>query len=194
MTLSGPNSLSAIARGRERVQGAGANLSAVLALAVESQLSTSVRQTLAWTITRTPDAVPSLFGLRDLMWLGKPDLPRDTLDQWGIYSESLNGRLRTSMPSPAPWENFGGRPDGGLIATQTPDLILRLAEETARMKLPAQLVPGLLMYAAQDYWHDVDSRFPDDWPAMTRQALALSTSRVEDYVAALAGGGPLRPQ
>ncbi len=36
------------------------------------------------------------------------------------------------MPSPAPWEYFGGRPDGGLIATQTPDLILRLAEETAR--------------------------------------------------------------
>ena len=49
------------------------------------------------------------------------------------------------------------------------------------------------MYAAQDYWHDVDSRFPDDWPAMTRQALALSPSRVEDYVAALAGDGPLRP-
>ncbi len=50
------------------------------------------------------------------------------------------------------------------------------------------------MYAAQDYWHDVESRFPDDWPAMTRQALALSPSRVEDYVAALAGGGPLRPR
>ena len=47
---------------------------------------------------------------------------------------------------------------------------------------------------SQDYWHDVDSRFPDDWPAMARQALALSPSRVEDYVAALAGGGPLRPQ
>ncbi|MEO7133527.1 MAG: hypothetical protein ABI024_04830, partial [Vicinamibacterales bacterium] len=78
--------------------------------------------------------------------------------------------------------------------TQAPDLVLRLAQETARLKLPAQLVPGLLMYAVQDYWHDVDSRFPDDWPAMARQALALSSSRVEDYVAALAGGGPLRPQ
>ena len=138
--------------------------------------------------------MPALFGLRDLFWLGKPELPRETLDRWGVYAESLDSRLKTAMPPPAPWENFGGRADGGLIATQAPDLILRLAEETARLKLPAQLVPGLLMYAAQDYWHDVDSRFPDDWPAMARQALALSPSRVEDYVAALAGGGPLRPQ
>jgi hypothetical protein len=38
----------------------------------------------------------------------------------------------------------------------------------------------------------VEARFPDDLPAMTRQALALSSSRVEDYVAALAGDGPLR--
>ena len=186
--------VAAIERGRVRVAQAGTNLSAVMALAVEAQLSHSVRQTLAWTLTRTPDAVPSLFGLRDQMWLGKPDLPQRTLDRWGVFAESLNNRLRTAMPAPAPWENFGGRADGGLVATQAPDLVLRMAQETARLKLPAQLVPGLLMYAAQDYWHDVDSRFPDDWPAMTRQALALSPSRVEDYVAALAGGGPLRPK
>ncbi len=186
--------VAAIARGRERVKAAGASLPAVMTLANEAQLSASVRQTLAWTIARTPDAVPALFGLRDLLWLGKPDLSQETLDHWGVYVESLESRLKTSMPVPSPWENFGGRADGGMIATQAPDLILRLAEETARLKLPAQLVPGLLMYAAQDYWHDVDSRFPDDWPAMVRQALALSPSRVEDYVAALAGGGPLRPR
>ena len=69
------------------------------------------------------------------------------------------------MPTPAPWENFGGRADGGLIATQMPDLTLRMAEETVRLKLPAQLIPGLLTFATQDFWHDVDSRFPDDWPA-----------------------------
>ena len=186
--------VAAIGRGRERVKAAGANLAAVKALAEEVQLPSSVRQTLAWTMTRTPEAVPALFGLRDFLWLGKPDLPQATLDHWGIYAESLGSRLKTAMPKPSPWDNFGGRADGGLIATQAPDLILRLAEETARLKVPAQLVPGLLMYAAQDYWHDVDSRFPDDWPAMTRQALALSPSRVEDYVAALAGGGPLRPR
>ena len=141
-----------------------------------------------------PESVSGLFSLRDLLWLGKPDVPASTLDAWGVYAESLTSRLRTAMPRPAPWENVSGRADAGLIATQAPDLVLRLAQETARLKLPAQVIPSLLMYAAQDYWHDVDSRFPDDWPAMTRQALALSATRVEDYVAALAGSGPLRPE
>ena len=132
--------------------------------------------------------------LRDFFWLGKPELDQATLDAWGVYSEGLDNRLRTAMHPPVPWVNFGGRADGGLLATQAPDLVLRMAEETARMKLPAQLIPSLLTFAATDYWHDVESRFPDDWPALARQALALSSSRVEDYVAALAGAGPLRPQ
>lgn len=186
--------VEAIARGRQRVAGAGANLADVLALADEAALSPAVRQTLQWTLTRTPAMVPALFGLRDFMWLGRPDLPRDTLNRWGVYAESLHSRLRTAMPRPTPWENFSGRADGGLIATLFPDLTLRMAEETVRLRLPAQLIPALLTYATQDFWHDVDSRFADDWPALARQALALSPSRVEDYVAALAGNGPLRPR
>lgn len=186
--------VASIARGRRRVAAAGTSLTAVLALAEAVQLPASLRQTLPWTMTRTPDLAPALFGLRDLFWLGTPDLPQATLDRWGMFAEGLESRLKTTMPVPSPWENFGGRADGGLVATQAPDLILRLAEETARMHLPAQLIPGLLTYAAQDYWHDVESRFPDDWPAMTRQAQALTSSRVEDYVAALAGTGPLRSQ
>lgn len=185
--------VAAIARGRQRVAGAGNNLAEVLALADEAALSPAVKQTVPWTLTRTPDLVAALFGLRDLMWLGRPELPTDTLHRWGVYAEALHNRLRTAMPTPTPWENFGGRADGGLIATQFPDLTLRMAEETVRLKLPAQLIPGLLMYATQDFWHDVDSRFPDDGPALPRQALALSPSRIEDYVAALAGNGPLRP-
>ena len=46
------------------------------------------------------------------------------------------------MPPPAPWENFGGRADGGLIATQAPDLTLRLAEETARLKFRRSWSPA----------------------------------------------------
>ena len=186
--------VAAIARGRARVAAAGHDLTAVMALAEEVQLSFTVRQTLPWLIVRTPDAIPGVFALRDLMWLGKPSLSREQLDHWGPYSEALDSRLRTSMPSPAPWESFGGRADSGVMATQLPDLTLRMAEETVRLKLPARLIPALLTYATQDYWHDVAARFSDDWPAMMRQALALSPSRVEDYVAALAGDGPLRPK
>ena len=186
--------VEAIARGRRRVAEAGANLSQVIALADEVGFPASLRQTLPWTLTRTPELVPSLFGLRDLMWLGRPELESASLDVWGVFSDSLDSRLRTRMPRSTPWDNFSGRADAGLIGTQLPDLTLRIAEETARHRLPAQLVPALLVYATQDFWHDVESRFPDDWPAMVRQALALPPSRVEDYVAALAGSGPLRPR
>jgi hypothetical protein len=185
--------VASIERGMTRIAGAK-TLPAILALAAEVQLPAAVLQTLPWLMTRAPDTAAALFGLRDAFWLGKPDLDRATLDAWGVYAEGLDNRLRTAMPAPSPWENFSGRADGGLIATQAPDLLFRIAQETARFKLPAQLVPALLTFAAQDYWHDVESRFPDDWPALARQALALSPSRVEDYVAALAGAGPLRPQ
>jgi hypothetical protein len=186
--------VAAIGRGRSRVAAAQNDLAAMTALAAEAQLPAALRQTLPWLMTRSPDTAAALFMLRDLFWLGKPELDRRTLDAWGMYAEGLNSRLRTAMHPPVPWENFGGRADGGLLATQAPDLVLRMAEETARIQLPALLIPSLLTFAATDYWHDVESRFPDDWPAMARQALALSPSRVEDYVAALAGAGPLRPQ
>ena len=183
--------VQAMARGRERV-AAATTLPAMQALAVEAGFSHPLRQTLPWLHSRAPESLPSLFALRDLLWLGKPELEPAELDRWGLYAEVIHGRLKTVMPPPAPWEDFSGRPDGGVIGAQTPDLTLRIAEETARLKLPARLVPALLTFATQDYWHDVKARFADDWPALTRQALALSPSRVEDYVAALAGGGPLR--
>jgi hypothetical protein len=186
--------VEALARGRARVDAAGRDRTALLALASEAHLSASIRESLAWTLSRSPESIPALFALRDLLWLGKPELPQEELDRFGVYVEGLNGRLITSMPPSAGWEDFGGRPDGGVMGTQSPDLVLRLAQETARLKLPARLLPSLLTFAAQDYWHDVAARFPDDWPAMARQALALSSARVEDYVAALAGTGPLRTQ
>ncbi len=184
--------VAALERGRDRIASAGHNLSAVIELGRELRFPAGLQQALPWMVSRTPEAIPALFGLREMLWLGKPALPRAELDRWGVYAEPLDSRLHTMMPSPANWEDFAGRAEAGMMGTQAPDLTLRLAQETARLKLPARLIPALLVYATQDYWHDVQARFPDDLPAMTRQALALSSSRVEDYVAALAGDGPLR--
>jgi hypothetical protein len=109
-----------------------------------------------------------------------------------MFGQPLDGRLRLLMPAAQPWEDFAGRSDTGQLSTQLPDLTLRLAEETARLGLPAALVPGMLASAVQDYWYGVRVRFSDDFTAMARAAGRVGSERAEDYVAALAGTGPLR--
>ena len=184
---------AAIARGRARVHSA-ATVADLTALAHECRMAAPERQLLTWIASRQRAEVQHVFSLRDLLWLGRPSLSRDVLDRWGVSAEALDGRRIPAMPPPAPWEDYAGRSEVGQVTTQVPDLTLRLVEETARLKLPAALVPSLLAFALEDYWHDVRVRFADDWPRLTRQAAALTAVRIHDYVAALAGGGPLRAQ
>jgi hypothetical protein len=184
--------VAAIARGTARVADAGTTPVRLDALAREAGLSPATRAALPWLASRAPDALAAQFTLRDRFWLGRPDLDAAALARWGVFAAPIDGRLTTAMPGPAPWEHFAGRPEIGQVGTQVPDLTLRLAQATAELGLPARLVPALLAYAVQDFWHDVDARFADDWPAMTRAAAGLSRTRIEDYVAALAGSGPLR--
>jgi len=184
---------AAIARGRARVMAAP-TVGDLEALARECRMSDTTRQLLPWVMARQRDVLPSLFALRDLLWLGRPQLDRAEMDRWGVAADALDGRRILAMPPPAPWEDYGGRSEAGQMATQVPDLTLRLIEETAAMGLPAALVPALLAFALEDYWHDVRARFADDWPRLTRQAASLSSSRIQDYVAALTGNGPLRTQ
>ena len=183
-----------MSRGRVRVREAGTDLQAVRLLVDELAVPAAVRHALPWTLASFPDAAETLFSLRDLMWLGKPDVAPGTLAHWGIIGDSVDGRLATRFDPPIAWDRLAGRPDTGVLATQVPDLTLRLAEVTAALRVPAMLIPSLLLYATQDYWHEVEARFADDWPALTRGATSLPASRVEDYIAALGTGGPLRPK
>jgi hypothetical protein len=186
--------VAAVARGRQRVREADGHLAALRTLAHEVRMSAAAHEALPWLLARHPAGIPRLFSMTDLFWLGKPAIPPHRIARWGLSGEAVDGRRVTTFPQPAPWEDFAGRSDLGQIATRVPDLTLRLAEETARLKLPAELVPALLAFAVDDYWHDTQARFSDDWPRMTSQAAALEPARVEDYVAALTGAGPLRLQ
>jgi hypothetical protein len=183
--------VAAIDRGRDRVRQAHTTED-FLALARACGMPESTQQLFPWIGSRQRELLPELFALRDLLWLGGPTLPQETLDRWGVAADALDGRRVLAMPGPAAWEDYAGRSEVGQVTTQVPDVTLRLAEATARLKLPAQLVPSLLAFALEDYWHDVRVRFADDWPRLTREAARISTERIHDYVAALTGGGPLR--
>jgi hypothetical protein len=184
----------AIARGRSRVSEAAGRPEALRQLFDEVAVPAAVRNALTWTVASFPKAALTLFSLRDLMWLGRPGIDPMVLSRWGVIGDSVDGRLVTRFDPPFAWDRLAGRPDTGVLATQVPDLTLRLAEVTAALGLPAALIPSILLYATQDYWHEVEARFADDWPALARGATALPATRIEDYVAALAGGGPLRPR
>ena len=186
--------VEALARGRSRLRDAGDDPQALLRLADEVALPPAVRHSLTWTLASVPGAAEALFSLRDLLWLGQPSVEPSTLARWGVMGEPVDGRLTTRFDPPVRWDRLAGRPDTGVLATQVPDLTLRLADITAGLDVPAALIPSLLLYATQDYWHEVEARLSDDWPALVRGALSLPASRVEDYIAALASGGPLRPR
>jgi hypothetical protein len=68
-----------------------------------------------------------------------------------------------------------------------------VAELLSAMGLPARLVPAILSLALQDLMDEADPAYLDDALAVTRYARALGRERVEDYVAALVGRGPLLP-
>jgi hypothetical protein len=186
--------VAAVDRGRRRVAAAEGDSAALQALAREARLSAIARETLPWVATRQPDTISQVFSHGDLLWLGRPAVPSERLARWGLSGDGMDGRRVTMFPMPSPWEDWAGRADLGQISTRVPDLTLRLAEETARLGVPAELVPALLAFAVDDYWHETQARFSDDWPRMVGQAAALEPARVEDYVAALTGAGPLRAQ
>jgi hypothetical protein len=81
----------------------------------------------------------------------------------------------------------------GQIAARLPGLALRLAELFTEMRIPAALVPATFAYAAQDLVDEAPAMHTTDGGAMIQQARALSRLRVEDYLAAVAARGPLRP-
>ena len=119
-------------------------------------MSDTARQLLPWILSRQPEAVPSIFSLRDLLWLGRPRLEAAQLGSLG-HCRRRDRRPPRSRRCHAPRRGkiTAGRSEAGQVTTQVPDLTLRLVEETAELQLPAALVPALLAFALEDYWHDV---------------------------------------
>ncbi len=178
---------AAVRRGRARVDETAGHAGQLVSLAAEAGVSPWTRSLVPWIAEHEPARLGLVFSRRHLLELGRPAVPPGELDRWGTYAEPVIGCLCTRMPAAEPWERHGGRTESGQMASHAVDLLLRLAEETERLRLPAALIPSLMAYAVQDQIHDVVARVQDDWPATVRAVDRLPLARVEDYVAALAG-------
>lgn len=182
----------ALAAGRERVARVAIDADALEALVQEARLDGWRRQELVWLAANGSDRVTEVFSLAELVWLGRPP-PSVDLAAWGMSALATRGCLCTRFPAPGEWRNYAGRPGLGLIAAEVADLTLRVAELLAELELPATLTRDVLSAATLEFVDRVEPAHEDDWRTLVITARRLTRERVEDYMSALAAGGPLIP-
>jgi hypothetical protein len=181
---------AAIARGRARVAALEADPSKLDEIATAAGLSEWRTQALAWNLTERRDVLPA-FSLLELFWLGasRDEVPAG-VDAWGAAALRLNGCLCLRLPGPSPWEDLAGySPE--VLATRGADVLLRIAETLAALKLPASLAPALAGFVTQDVIDHARLGYPDDWQAFSQAVLEIPVQRISDYIAALSVSGPL---
>jgi hypothetical protein len=185
---------AAVARGRARLATLTADQDDIARAARDAGLSEWRREALAWSIVHEPSAVPSQLSLLEIMWLGSPrQLAGGALDAWGASPIRLTGCACLEMPRPRPWEDLAGRPAQGVLATRAADVSIAVADMLASRRLPAALAPAVLSFAMEDVLDDTQPAYYGDWSGFTTAASRLSAEQLEDYVSALAAGGPLVP-
>ena len=184
--------LAALRAGRARAIAAASDPAALDALAAEAHLDGWRRQELGWLARRGRGgaAVEAVFSLAELVWLGHPP-PSVDLAAWGVSAVPVTGCLCTRFPAPEDWSTYAGRPGAGLLAAEVADLTLRVTELVAELRLPASLTPSVLSVATLEFVDRVQPADQDDWRTLVTTARRLTRERIEDYIAALAVGGPL---
>jgi hypothetical protein len=183
----------ALRRGRLRLAQAAADPNALAGVLSELRVRDWRRSTLPWVVAHDPARLDRAFTLGEVVWLGRStDGP--PLDQgWGTSGRAADGCLCPRLGHPAPADTLAGRPTDGRFAALAPDLHLRAAELLAEMGLPARLAPAILALAVQDLVDEAEPAYLDDVLGIARFARGLTRTRMEDYVAALVGQGPLLP-
>jgi hypothetical protein len=181
---------ASIAAGAKAVERAGDDGEALDALAAKAVMSPWSRQVISWLVTTEAAQIPAKFSAAELARIG--DLVPATVHEWGTAS-LVSGCLCIRMPEGRIPELVVGRTADGLIATQTADIMLRIALMLADMKLPASLASPVMAYAMRDFLDRVKPSHTADFEAFARQARAIDRRSVEDYLGAIAAVGPLRP-
>ena len=149
------------------------------------------RQATAWALAHQPQSLAAMFLRTELAALGAAGEPLP--DAWGAADTPRTGCLCLRFPMPAALHLFSGRPAAGLLTSRMSDVKLSVLEALDARQLPASLARGVLAAALQDYLDDVRPQHSDDWLTLARHLDGISDDRFDDYIAALAAGGPLVP-
>ena len=183
---------AALARGRERLAALKAGTPSLPVFSDEmtrAGLSQSRQNQLRWALERRDLAdVNAIVSMSDLYHLGSSqDLPAG----WGQAGRQIDGCWCTRGLERGPIERFRGY-TVAYVAVMVSDLPLRLAEVLAEMRVPADVLEPMLMFAVQDVLDQTSQFVADDWEPLT-WAGRLTPARVEHYLQALVSRQILAP-
>jgi len=185
--------VSAVRRGRQRLDAAVRDPASWPAAADAMQLRDFRRELLPWAIANEPAAVPALLSLGELVLLGQLEgASAASPDSWGTSGRAYDGRWSLRFPAPLTFELLSGRKGGALTVGQVPDLVISVAEAMHDLQVPAVLTRSVLECAARDVIDEVQLQYFDDWVTLVSQA-RVAPKRLDEYLASLTTGGPLVP-
>jgi hypothetical protein len=151
------------------------------------------RELLPWAIANEPDALPLLLSLGELVQLGQPSFgPATAPHAWGAPGRAYDGRWSLRYPVPLTLDLLAGRKGGSLTVGLAPDLMLSVAEAMHARRVPAALTRAVLECAARDAIDELQLQYYDDWITLIGH-LRVVEGRLDEYLASLTSGGPLRP-
>ena len=188
---------AALRRGRSRLAAAAHRPGELDALLAAAGVDGIRRRLAGLATTQAGSLVHDYVALSEVLRLGQDPgagISDAVLNNWGAAARLIDGSLGLRMPGRLAWRERTGRPGSGLVSAHVADLQLRVAEWLAERRLPASLAPGVLAFAMWDLTMTAQVANADDWLPVVRAAQAVSSQRLEDYVSALAAGGPLVPE
>jgi hypothetical protein len=184
-----------LAAGRTRVESLRARADELEDLLRNAGTSSASRMLVHWAIENgsIQDAI-RVLSLRELVRIGSPDRTPVRIDGWGARRYAVTGCLCLEFGGPVPWDLYDQRLTSlGYATAQVPDLLLRIAELMAELKLDPILARALLPRALQDMLDRARPAHADDWMAIAQAASSLTRSQMEDYMWTLTNERAFRP-
>jgi hypothetical protein len=179
----------AIRKGRARVAALAASSADLDAIGDAASVGPERRSLLRWALERQPVSAGTMFSLSELLRVGGGDEAVRAAARWSGPALPLNGCLCLGLDPLIDWEVFSGHEGaGGILAARSPDLLLRLAEALADLKLPPAVAGDILPAAVQGLLDHAHPARRDDWLGVASYAAGISRRDIEDYVSGVTSG------
>jgi hypothetical protein len=164
-------------------------------LSETARLEPNRTRTLEWIHAQDPERLDTFLSVPELLRLASQRGPEDGwAGRLGAPLVAWDGSLRQGWVPAATALARGTFADAPHLVAGFPDLLLRLAEVTAELRLPAAVIGPLARIIVAEFLDQLRAGHPDDPTAWSDYAAAVSWLRIEAAVSSLTTEGLLRPE